>query len=342
MDNIYIIPIFSIFFYLLNFFFVKNKFLIDKIETSKHKKFMKIKNVPLSGGILFLLFVLFFFRDLDNVDYLFLFLIFVVGLLSDVNIINSPTKRLILQLLFLVLYVSIKETFINYTRVFFIDDLLLYNDLFKIIFTVICLIILLNGINFIDGSNLLAGGYVISVLLGLSIFTGFEDDTFLKENILKSINFLLVFLSFNFFSKSFLGDSGSYLISIVLGFICINFANYYINTISPFFIALLLWYPALENLFSIIRRVFLEKKPISSADNLHLHHVVNIFISRYIKNNKINNPITGLLLNSSIFIFILIGIIYANQTKVLLCLILFKSIIYIATYYFLKKKILRI
>jgi UDP-N-acetylmuramyl pentapeptide phosphotransferase/UDP-N-acetylglucosamine-1-phosphate transferase len=51
-----------------------------------------------------------------------------------------------------------------------------------------------------------------------------------------------------------MGDSGSYLIAIIIGIYLIKF--YELNIlISPYYIALLLWYPAFENLFSLVRRL---------------------------------------------------------------------------------------
>ena len=46
--------------------------------------------------------------------------------------------------------------------------------------------------------------------------------------------------------------------------------------ISPYFIACLLWYPAYECLFSIIRKR-LKKNFLTKADNKHLHHLIFIF-----------------------------------------------------------------
>ena len=62
---------------------------------------------------------------------------------------------------------------------------------------------------------------------------------------------LIVFFVFNFFSRSFLGDGGSYLIAAFTGILLINFVNNLPNLISPYYIILLLWYPAFENLFTI-------------------------------------------------------------------------------------------
>ena len=62
---------------------------------------------------------------------------------------------------------------------------------------------------------------------------------------------------FNFFGKSFLGDSGTYSIGFLIAIISIKFAYENYSLISPYFVASILWYPAIENLFSILRREFI-------------------------------------------------------------------------------------
>ena len=78
----------------------------------------------------------------------------------------------------------------------------------------------------------------------------------------------------NFFNKLQLGDGGSYLIGFFTAFYVINFISQN-SLVSPYFAVLILWYPCFENLFSISRKIY-QKKSISDADNLHLHH--NIFL----------------------------------------------------------------
>ena len=73
------------------------------------------------------------------------------------------------------------------------------------------------------------------------------------------VTILFVFLLSNSFNKSFLGDNGSYLIGFFTAIFLINFSNQN-QMVSPYFIAVLLWYPAFENFFSLTRRLFLEKK----------------------------------------------------------------------------------
>ena len=196
---------------------------------------------------------------------------------------------------------------------------------------------LINGSNFIDGVNTLFSGYYLIVsLVILYILKNFQINETI--NIFLLTNFLLIFLSFNFFSKSFLGDGGSYLISSVIGFYLINFYISYQNMISPYFIALLLWYPAFENLFTILRRKIFDRNQVKNADNKHLHHLLYNFLNRIKKLNIKVNSLTGICINLFFLPFLIIGIHYSNSTKVLVSLIFIETIVYVSTYIFLRYK----
>ena len=137
------------------------------------------------------------------------------------------------------------------------------------IFTVFCILILVNGSNFLDGLNTLVIGYYFLVCSFLILLTNNFD---LEINI--NINLLLIFLLityfFNFFEKIYLGDSGSYLIGFYISYFVIDFIL--INTVvSPYLICFLLWYPAFENLFSILRRILATKK-----NNIQNNILVNL------------------------------------------------------------------
>ena len=86
---------------------------------------------------------------------------------------------------------------------------------------------------------------------------------------------LLILYFFNLLGKLFLGDNGVYLISIFFGFylIKIYLSNQFI---SPYFIAVLLWYPAYENLFSLIRKFRKKLSPLL-PDTYHLHQLLFYF-----------------------------------------------------------------
>jgi UDP-N-acetylmuramyl pentapeptide phosphotransferase/UDP-N-acetylglucosamine-1-phosphate transferase len=145
---------------------------------------------------------------------------------------------------------------------------------------------------------------------------------------------LLVFLIFNSLNLSFLGDSGAYLLSAFLGF---NLLQFFLknNEISPYFIVVLLWYPAFENLFSILKRLFFKRKSYL-PDSTHLHHKIFILLSKKINLKKnILSTITGFLINSyNLFIFLIASQnIYSTLYQVQI--IFFNITLYLIFYYLL-------
>ena len=248
----------------------------------------------------------------------------------------SPLIRLFFQIFITFLFVVNTQTLIIDVRIDNINQLLNQNIYLPIIFTVFCFIVLMNGTNFIDGVNLNTIGFYILVYSVILIVSN-NNDLFIDKSFnIKIIFFLIVIYLMNFFNKLQLGDGGSYLIGFFTAFYVINFISQN-PLVSPYFAVLILWYPCFENLFSISRKIY-QKKSISHADNLHLHH--NIFLFLKIKNFKNLNNLSGLILNLSNFLLIFIGINFFNSTKHLILLILVNVFIYILSYNILIKIIL--
>jgi UDP-N-acetylmuramyl pentapeptide phosphotransferase/UDP-N-acetylglucosamine-1-phosphate transferase len=308
-----------------------------------HKSFTSKESVPLSGGI-----VIFFNLALFSNNYfilLFFFLIFILGIFSDLLIITKPLQKFVVQFLVVFFFLNFLDLKVLSTKIYFID-FLIKNNLFAILFTSFCLLILINGTNFIDGINTLVCGYYILIILTILYVC--------SQNKLLIYNFdsfyylflsLLVIYFFNFSSKVYLGDSGSFLLSFLIGYYLINFYNDNLNLIqfiSPIFILLLLWYPAFENLFSIIRKIIIKKHP-SEPDNLHMHHLLFNFIKK--KNNKTiiyNNTLTGNIIN----LFNLIGFAVSSKfyyhTEYLVYIIIFNVLFYTVVYFYFYKKLKKI
>ena len=107
------------------------------------------------------------------------------------------------------------------TRIDFIDEHL-SRTIWSYFFTVFCLMILLNGSNFIDGLNGLLLGYILIIffmVLKLNLITNFNvsDGKFY----LIFYAFFIIYL-FNLFNQFFLGDSGAYSLSFLIGFMLIE------------------------------------------------------------------------------------------------------------------------
>ena len=96
--------------------------------------------------------------------------------------------------------------------------------------------VLINGSNFIDGLNGLLIGY-FSIILVFLILLAPKLNLFLDNRDLLNLLYILVFiLILNFLNKLFMGDSGSYSLSIFFGIVLIK--TYYDNqAFSPFLLS---------------------------------------------------------------------------------------------------------
>jgi len=321
----------------LIFFQSKYLILVDTPGNAKHKLNYN-KNIPLSGGIyLFLailgnsLFSVFQYKNYILILFLFFFLI--LGICSDVKKEFTPRTRFFFQTMMVILLIISLDLKINKTHVFFIDYFI-NNNIFNLIFTSFCVLVLLNGSNFCDGVNCNVVGYYLIVAISI-YFSGLPTLTsFIALETIISIFF--IFYIFNLFKKSFLGDNGVYVISIFMSIYVIEFINFN-NSISALLALNLLWYPAFENLFSIIRRSLGNEK-VQKADRHHLHILI---FEKIAKNNNItvSNSLTGIFINIFMFIGIFLSINFYNNGKVLTSILFCNIFIYIVGYsYFLLKK----
>ena len=320
---------------IINLLIKKTNFL-PNYTGNKHQAFTNKENVPLAGGIYIL--IIFFILFNQKIDLLICSsIIFFIGFAGDKNYLVSPTKRLILQIATVAIFVYIFDLSISDSRIDFLDKILGVSYI-AYLFSIFCILILINGSNFIDGLNGLLLGYFTIVL-----FIVFKIDLLnqigLNQPDLFFLFFTLIFLLIlNYFNFFFLGDSGSYLIGLLLSFILISLYNLNLSTISPFFIILLLWYPCFENLFSIIRK---NKKGISpiNADNKHLHQLLFLFFQFKLNVKKdYLNPLVSFLINLFNFIIIYFASSHPSNTKYQVGYLIICILSYLILYLFLNKK----
>ena len=320
--------------FILNYIASKKNFLVDK-KFNLHKSFVTPNLIPITGGLIFLISCLFFFSTDDQYFKIFLFLIFFIGILSDTNYIFSPSKRFILQIFIILIFVYINQIFINSIRIPLIDNLI-ENIYFKYFLTSFCFLVLLNGANFIDGVNTLLLGYFLSLLVICLLVVKKLNLSVDIQNIELLIIVTSIIFIFNSFGKLLSGDGGAYLISFISGYFLIEFANLTIS-VSPYFVACLLWYPAYECLFSIVRKKIL-KQPITYPDNKHLHQLIFIFFKKNtnLKGNYLNTT-TGLCINFYNLLIFYGAYQNISQTKNLIILIFISLFFYNFLYFILKK-----
>jgi UDP-N-acetylmuramyl pentapeptide phosphotransferase/UDP-N-acetylglucosamine-1-phosphate transferase len=331
--------LFAIFHYAINKIFILKNFLLDQQNASTHKKkVLSSLKTPLSGGFFFIASIIFLNLNLNNIFLYSLFILYLIGIASDVNYISSARIRLLLQTACIFFCIILNDISIKNLSIELLNQFLDI-EIFNMVFLTICLLVLINGFNFLDGINtLVIGNFIISMLA--IYYVSYNNKLILDFIVIKNLlTIFSVIYTFNFFGKSFLGDSGTYSMSFLIGILYVNFAYDNYLVISPYFIACLLWYPAIENLFTIIRRSLLGKK-ISKPDNLHLHHLLFNIIKKNtsLKNNLFINTATGVFINIYITISAMVGAFYFNHTKSLLIIIAINSFTYLITYFILYKK----
>tara|TARA_Y100000590_G_scaffold137114_1_gene156997 strand:- start:757 stop:1770 length:1014 start_codon:yes stop_codon:yes gene_type:complete len=320
---------------LLIFLSKRYNFFIDK-KNEKHKYTVSTDKSYFLGGIIFILFFFYyFFTTHDFFKFFFLLSIFFIGLVSDLKILNDPRKRFLLQLVAILFFVILLDIKIPSTRLTQLD-IILENNFINYFFVTFCLMVLVNGSNFVDGINTLLVSYftiIFAFIFYTQIYISADYDLVFHLILL----FLIIFF-LNSIGIIILGDSGSYLISIFLGIFLIETSNNF--TVSPYYIILLLWYPCFELLFSMTRR-YLNKNSSYEPDIQHLHQFLYKLIKKnnYFTNIKVNHLLTSIIINLYNFFSFYIGTMFISQTKALVLIIFLNIFFYLLFYGYLIKRL---
>ena len=337
----------SIFAFITFFIFLITSKYPDKIHRGilYDKDFLKPQAfhdeaIPRSGGLasIISLFVFFgiYYLLFSKVMYEYILLcvsFFLLGYLDDIKIKIDPNVRLILMVIFLIIFIIFLPIKIYNIDLIFLN-FWLDSKIFSTFFVLLCFLFIVNGANLIDGFNgLLTINLIIvnSVLLFINLNNDQLDFSFFLT---AQIIILISFLLFNFpKAKMFLGDSGSYLFGslIALNTIVTNNLN---PQISSFFFCILLFYLFFEVFFSFIRKIYQKKSPVL-PDDKHLHMLSFKKISEGFGVSN-GNYINSIIINSIFSILILPSIYFADNSLVcrywFFSLILIYSLIYIRIY----------
>jgi len=264
-------------------------------------------------------------------DYFFISnLMFLVGFLDDIKIKISPSKRLVLMILFLLIlihFIPIKILNIDVP----VLSSFLKNDIFSSLFLLLCFLFVVNGANLIDGFNGLLAINLIIINIILTYINFQNANIELSFFIIGQIIILLSFLLFNFpNAKIFLGDSGSYLFGSItaLNTIMTNNLN---PDYSSFFFCILLFYIFFEVFFSFIRKVVQKNSPIH-PDNKHLHMLTFEKISSKFGKNK-GNYVNSITINIVYSALVVPTLLFAKNPLVSRYWFFFLIIIYLFMYF---------
>lgn len=138
---------------------------------------------------------------------------------------------------------------------------------FSLLFTALCLIGLVNAMNMADGLNGLALGMCLMWTILLVIYGPAE----LTPLLVAFAAALAITLAYNLAGRLFLGDSGTYAISMVVAVLAIYAYDRSPTTLRADIVALWFLVPVLDCLRLMAWRALSGRSPFS-ADKHHLHH----------------------------------------------------------------------
>ncbi len=288
------------------------------------------------GGIaIFLsLFLVSLTSDVPEYEFLIIFLlcalpVFLLGIIDDFELHIHPLLRLITAIPSAYLmyhYLGIEAYSVE---LFFLDNFFDYK-IFSIVFICFALAGIVNAFNMIDGINGLVLLFCIATCLSVLIFPNVYSEY--------SINLFFVALLFsslgvfvlNFpFGRIFIGDGGAYFLGMAISVGLIKI--YQENSLSPWFVFLMLLYPITEAISSAVRRI-LSKISALNADNRHLHHLIYRRVSKMsISSENVKHSLVTFLMFILYFPFLLAANYFAKDTVILQIL----SLIFIFFYLFL-------
>jgi UDP-GlcNAc:undecaprenyl-phosphate GlcNAc-1-phosphate transferase len=218
-------------------------------------------------------------NDIEFIQYQYLYaallIIFFTGIQDDILSI-SPLKKLLGQIIAAALVVLMGG--VKLTSMHGLFGIGAIDDSWSIILTIFTLLVIMNGSNLIDGINWLSGGVGIVVSLAFGIFfliNGHHELAIISSSL---IGGLLGFMWFNRTpAKIFMGDTGSLIIGLINGVLCIYFINIngtavpFIFEASPIIAFGILIVPLFDTLRVFLWRMLRGKSPFS-PDRNHIHH----------------------------------------------------------------------
>ena len=338
----YSLILLSVVFFVLSFYWVPI-FKFFNLKKYNNIQRVHLNEIPRFGGFVIYCFLcgLFFFNYIKEpfVSNLlissapFIFVSFKEDLFHN----TSPKLRLISMLISCLIFFYINPIEFPAIDIPFVGDLIAFYPV-GIIFFTFSIMVVMNGMNLIDGMNGLFSFTALFQLFTIGFLAyNYKDTEMLYIVQIFSIP-LLLFLFFNFpFGKIFAGDLGAYFFGFVNGLLIIYFFGKHPNLLT-WLAVLILFYPCAELLFSYYRKLKNKLSPFH-PDNKHLHTLINKRIYKKLKNKTFANSLSTLsLLLFWLLPFLIIINIHQNTFLIFFCLIIF-SYIYIYLYKLIDKRL---
>jgi len=267
-------PLFGLFlsFLILSFFWI---YIFRTFNLKAYKNIQRVHQDEVSrlGGFIIYLFLWMMYYLNGNFFLLSLLIsaipIILISLKEDLFQNTLPKNRLLLMIMSCSIFFYVNPINLPIIDIPYFGYLISLFP-FNYFFFIFALLVLINGMNFIDGVNGLFGFTALFQLISLGLLSfAFNDFDSINLIVIFSLP-LIIFLLFNFpFGKIFIGDLGAYFYGFIIGFLTIYiFGKYYGD--QSWIAVLILIYPCFETLFSILRKMISKTNP-SYPDQKHIH-----------------------------------------------------------------------
>ena len=259
--------------------------VINVYDAPDKKLKLHKKKTPILGGLIliinysiYLLFQLIFSdnflsipQKIFNIEgylsiLILIFGFFILGFYDDKNKL-APKNKLLFSILLILVSILLNQNLIlnSFSLTIFTNKVFLNS--FSITFTIFCIILLINALNFFDGIN---GQSCIFFIIVFS-FLFFKSE--MNYFYLLSILLILFILFLNLMNKLFLGDGGIFLMGIIASISLILEHNVQKNILYVDEIFFLLLLPGIDLIRLTIIRVFKGRNAFF-GDRNHVHHLL--------------------------------------------------------------------
>lgn len=318
---------------LFNIFNLKSYHAVQKVHENEIFR--------LSGFVIYLFFIMLFLFDYFDSSLMMNILIssiplVIFGLKEDLLHNTSPKSRLFSMIMSCLIFFYINPIKFPVLDIPLLGVLINFYPV-SIIFFTFSILVVMNGMNLIDGMNGLLGFTALFLLLAISIIAFSVGDFYIMEIAILFTSPLIIFLLFNFpFGKVFMGDLGAYFYGFVISLLIIYLFGKYKNLLT-WSAVLILFYPCMELLFSFVRKIKSHMSPFD-PDGRHLHSLIYKLLKTSCKNLTLANAFTS----GSLFIFwimpFIISLFMPISFFIIIGLILLMLINYVYLYQFVNAK----
>lgn len=193
-------------------------------------------------------------------------ILFFVGVLDDKFSLSPKLRLLISILVFCVLILQVPDLHLELLWFSFAPQPI-FIGVFGSVLSILCLVGILNALNMTDGKN----GLVIGITLFWVFALWTQAPVQLKPLLCTLFAALMVLLYFNLKGVLFLGDSGVYGVSALVGMLAIFIYNRRPDTVAADQILLWLSFPVVDCLRVMGARVLSGRSPFDPGRD-HFHH----------------------------------------------------------------------